>query len=136
MKSCLIQAKSVQAKEAEEFAYEQVPGDLKPKSDDFFCEMRATHLKKLLTEAKDLSTQENIEKELMMIGLLKEQKSVRDIVKEEWSMKAELNKDNSHSCLEVALLDREFYCRKSLMQDPKTKQEIKMVSKCEQAIVL
>ena len=131
---CLIQAKSLQAKEAEIFAYDQVPGDLKPRSDDFFCQMRTTHLAKIMTEAKDLDTLENVKKELLMVKLVNEQKIMRGIIKEEWIMKAELDRDNSHACLEVALLDRDFYCRKTIAQDPRTKQEIRMVSKCEQAM--
>ena len=49
-------------------------------------------------------------------------------------MREEINRDKSHVCLEAALLDREFYTRKQLTQDLKTKQELKISAKCEQAM--
>lgn len=115
------------------FTYNQVPGNLAPKTDDFFHDQRVNYLKGLLQdETNDLK--EAINKELIMLELQQEQIEVRDIIKSELLMCEENNRDKSHVCLEAALLDREFYTRKHLSQDLKTKQELKMAAKCEQAM--
>lgn len=132
--SLLVQAKSKQTSELAAFKYEQVPGDLAPKSSDFYCEMRATHLNELLLSTKDSDLKEKIYKELTMLSLRKPQSSIRSLIKEEWLMREEINRDKSHACLEAALLDRDFYTRKQLPQDLKIKQELKMSAKCEQAM--
>ena len=96
--------------------------------------MRATHLEGLEKEAKNPKISQEIHKEIEMLRLIKEQNYVRSLIKNEWTMKEEINRDKSHVCLEAALLDREFYTRKQLTQDLKTKQELKMAAKCEQAM--
>jgi hypothetical protein len=93
--------------------------------------MRLKYLEEL---AKNPKTSEKVQTEMMMLRLNKLQQKVRNDFNSEWIMKEEVNRDKSHSCLEVALLDREFYSRKPAVQDLKTKQECKISAKCEQAM--
>lgn len=77
---------------------------------------------------------DKVETECLMLEFRKMQEKYRAIIHKELMMKEEINRDKSHACLEVALLDREFYCRKPVVQDLKTKQESKIAAKCEQAM--
>ena len=129
----LVRSKSLQASELTAFSYDQVPGDLTLKSSDFFCEMRVAHLENMRKTARG-QVEEEIGREIAMLRLRKQQGEAREVIKEEWMMREEVNRDKSHGCLEVALLDREFYTRKQVTQDLKSKQELKIAAKCEQAM--
>ena len=133
VRNFLISSKSLQASELSSFSYDQVPGDLAPKSQDFFCEMRASHLESL-SKTSTGKAEEEILMEIAMLQVRKHQSETRDLIKEEWLMREEVNRDKSHVCLEAALLDRDFYTRKQLTQDLKSKQELKISAKCEQAM--
>ena len=91
-------------------------------------------LKDLKTIAKNEKNYEKVETEMLMLQLRKLQEQVRNEIYAELDMKEEVNRDKSHACLEIALLDREFYSRKPAVQDLKTKQECKIAAKCEQAM--
>lgn len=134
VKNLLIRTKSLQADELASFSYEQVPGDLLAKSQDFFCDMRMNYLGELVKSLGNVKPFNTISTEIAMLQVRKEQNQVRNVIKHEWLMKEEINRDKSHTCLEAALLDREFYTRKQVTQDLKTKQELKISAKCEQAM--
>lgn len=56
-----------------EFNYDSVPGDLAPKSFDFFSEMRATHLAKLKSQTTEAEVLQRINNETTMLSLRKDQ---------------------------------------------------------------
>lgn len=113
------------------FQYESLPGDLKDKDLDYYCALRLKHLKALAEKERNYC---KVEAEILMIQLKKLQEETRNEIYAELEMKEEVNRDKSHTCLEIALLDREFYSRKPAVQDLKTKQECKIAGKCEQAM--
>lgn len=128
----MSQVKSIKSLHSSRFQYDQVPGDLKEKQLDYYCAMRLQFLKKMAEDNDKIF--EKVETECLMLEFRKMQEKVRATVHKELVMKEEVNRDKSHACLEVALLDREFYCRKPVVQDLKTKQESKIAAKCEQAM--
>jgi hypothetical protein len=130
----LIRVKWLQSLASQSGDFEQVPGDLSAKDAEFYCALRQGQLEEMLDGGIGLQEREKIETEIAMLELRELQASEREAIIDEWEMREETERDKSHMCLEVALLDREFYNRKLPVQDLRTKQEMKIAAKCEQAM--
>lgn len=130
----LTQAKARQAQETFDTSNRQVPGKIEPKTVSFYFELRLKELDRLLMGEMDPEIRDQIMKEKHMIKLREFQNKLRKKVLEEWHMRGENQRDQSHRALEVQLLDREFYKRIGPRPDIRAKQESKIISRYEQSM--
>jgi ATP-dependent helicase STH1/SNF2 len=105
--------------EATPSLHPRVPGSLERRDFNFFLQLR-------IPEAPPL--------ERDMLQQSDAQEKARIAVLEEFHMRTSAQQDQSHSLLEAALLDRDFYRRSAAPSTLRAKQEQKAITKFEQSM--